>query len=544
MCNFVTYIFSIFQAMNRLSILVIFLIILTCSLHTISANRDSSNASDILYRLDNEISVRQKYLDNRRHQIDSLKRLSSGQMHNYVWFKHILELGDLYAPFNNDSALVYFEKGHREAVNQRLDSFMTVFRMRHAVCLPLAGLNEEALREFSSINRDSLISMGGALVPSYHDSRRQLHSYLVAAYRKYDPLKKLNMNAVIEAQKELLETLDSTSIEYKYNLGEYYFNIGELSKARVILSEILDNTDESRNMFARAAHHLSAISAARGDDVAYVYYLALSAISDVKSATLEVSSLQELGRELFNRGEQDRAYLYLSTALENAVNCHATSRMMESAEALPTITAAHRHEIDRQRNVLYAVISIMAILVILLIAAMLYLHNDMKRLKLLRHRLEKANHIKEFYISQFLNLSSIYMDKLNDFCKIANRKISTGNVDDLYKLTKSGKFVEEQSREFYEMFDNAFLHIYPTFIQDVNALLRDDSKMAVQPGELMNTDLRILALMRLGIDDCSHIARVLNYSVNTIYAYRNKMRNRAINRETFESSVLEIGKVK
>lgn len=96
---------------------------------------------------------------------------------------------------------------------------------------------------------------------------------------------------------------------------------------------------------------------------------------------------------------------------------------------------------------------------------------------LLRDRLTSANEIKETYISQFLSLCSIYMDKLNQFCKIADRKISAGQVEELHKMTRSGKFIEEQSREFYEVFDDAFLHIYPSFVDKVNALLVEDGKI-------------------------------------------------------------------
>ena len=157
--------------------------------------------------------------------------------------------------------------------------------------------------------------------------------------------------------------------------------------------------------------------------------------------------------------------------------------------------------------------------------------------------LRQANQTKDVYISQFLNLCSIYMDKLNQFCKIANRKITTGKVDDLYRLTKSGKFVEDQSKEFYEVFDNAFLHLYPTFVVQVNELLNPDQRIVLKEGELLNTDLRILAFMRLGIEESSRIAQVLNYSLNTIYAYRNRLKARATNRDTFEDDIMKIKSV-
>ena len=133
------------------------------------------------------------------------------------------------------------------------------------------------------------------------------------------------------------------------------------------------------------------------------------------------------------------------------------------------------------------------------------------------------------------------MDKLKEFCKLTNRKISAGQTDELYKITKSGKFIEEQSREFYKVFDDSFLNLYPDFVKQVNALLRPDEQIVLNDDETLNSDLRILAFMRLGIDDTNRIAHTLNYSVNTIYAYRNKLRNRAINRDTFETDIMAIG---
>ena len=168
------------------------------------------------------------------------------------------------------------------------------------------------------------------------------------------------------------------------------------------------------------------------------------------------------------------------------------------------------------------------------------LRREMRNMRVMEDNLRRANSTKEVYISQFLSLCSIYMDKLNQFCKIANRKIASGNVDELYRLTKSGKFVEEQSRDFYEVFDNAFLHIYPTFVDQVNALLLPDKQIELKDGERLNTDLRILAFMRLGIEESTRIAQVLNYSLNTIYAYRNRTKARAINRDTFENDVMQI----
>ena len=182
----------------------------------------------------------------------------------------------------------------------------------------------------------------------------------------------------------------------------------------------------------------------------------------------------------------------------------------------------------------------MGFLLLGLAATLFLLHREMKRMSALQNKLKAANYAKEVYISRFLELCSIYMDKLNQFCKISTRKIAAGQTDELFRMVKSGKFVEEQSKEFYEVFDNAFLHIYPGFVDEVNALLLPDEKIELKEGEKMNTDLRILAFMRLGIEESAKIAQVLNYSLNTIYAYRNRLKSRAINRETFEADIMKI----
>ena len=185
-------------------------------------------------------------------------------------------------------------------------------------------------------------------------------------------------------------------------------------------------------------------------------------------------------------------------------------------------------------------IAIMGILLLALFVSLRMVYRNNLAQRRLAERLEKANKTKDVYIAQFLNLCSIYMDKLNQFNKLVSRKISAGKSDDLLKLTKTGKLVEEQSKEFYEVFDDAFLNIYPSFVEDVNALLAPDKQLILREGEKLNTDLRILALMRLGIDDTSRIAQMLNYSVYTIYTYRNKFKSRAIDRDSFEADVMKI----
>lgn len=186
------------------------------------------------------------------------------------------------------------------------------------------------------------------------------------------------------------------------------------------------------------------------------------------------------------------------------------------------------------------IMGILGICIILIIITAVNLHRQLQRMKRMQQVLTDANKAKDVYINQFMVLCSVYMDKLNQFNGLVNRKLGAGQADELYKLTRSGKLIEEQTRDFYQLFDEAFLHIYPTFVNGINGLLTEQGRIELKEGELLNTDLRILACLRLGIADANQIARILNYSVNTIYAYRNRLRNRAISRDTFENDVMAL----
>ena len=157
-------------------------------------------------------------------------------------------------------------------------------------------------------------------------------------------------------------------------------------------------------------------------------------------------------------------------------------------------------------------------------------------------RLNESNRVKEEYIGRFLSLCSIYIDKLDGFRKQVNKKMKNNEMEQLFQLTKSLDFREKELTELYSNFDDAFLHLFPNFVEEFNALLKEDSKITITDVNILTTELRIFALIRLGIDDSSKIADFLHYSVNTIYNYRARVKNNAKdNREDFERRVRSIG---
>lgn len=497
-----------------------------------------SDAMQILQRLDRELDLGDTYIHARRSLIDSLRTtLSAYRTNDNSKLDIMLQLGDYYNAYRIDSALYYYEGGMHAAKTMGADSASARFALKMATYLPLQMLMTDAERLMDSV---SAAGIPPGLLTEYYDAQRQMNNYISNVFVDFPDRHAVYRNKEFDTQCRLLDQLDKNSSQYKLNLAEHHMYSSNYPAAKKVLNELIGEIGETNPMYARACHMLADIAKVDDNYHGQVYYLALSAISDIRCATLEIASLQELGALLFKHNDVQRAHSYLSHALRNAVECKVTLRIIQTSKVLPIIENAHKAQINTFRKRIFIVIAIMAILLLALFVTLRMVYRNNLAQRRLAERLEKANKTKDVYIAQFLNLCSIYMDKLNQFNKLVSRKISAGKSDDLLKLTKTGKLVEEQSKEFYEVFDDAFLNIYPSFVEDVNTLLEPDKQLVLREGEKLNTDLRILALMRLGIDDTSRIAQMLNYSVYTIYTYRNKFKSRAINRDSFEADVMNI----
>lgn len=517
-------------------ILAVFVAILTAWAYSVSSAR-SERTSRALRELDVELARASYYIDRKVSRISRLMPLYEEARDSVERIRRAEELGDIYSPFNTDSALVYYDKALADARSLGIDSLIVAMRIKRAVYLPLAGFIDVAEREYSSIAPDSLPL---SLRRLYFASGHRMFNYVASLYESYEVEQKRWKSRADLSQQHLLELIDPESSDGRLCAGEFFYTRGEYAKSQVILSGLLEELPDTVNAAAHAAYFLAQIARVRGNMDDYCYYLAKSAVADVRSATLEVTALQELGAHLYREEDIIRAYRYLSAALANAVECRALMRIAQSAESLPMIQSAHEREISAWRTRIYGVVAMLVLLLCLLLFGFWRLRSALRRMDRLQRHLRQTNRIKDEYLSQFLNLCAVFMDKLNRFSDITRTKITAGKADELLKMAKSGKFIEEESREFFMVFDDAFLHIYPNFVERVNALLRPEERVRIEVEGTLNTDMRILALMRLGVDEGARIARVLNYSVNTIYAYRNKMRNRAINRDTFEADVMAI----
>lgn len=491
-----------------------------------------------LNELDADLGRRDIYIQKRVAAIDSIHALRDREPRgSQPWIDATLEIAQRFRTLNNDSSLVYLTQGLTAAEIAGNRDAVTRYRMARAVAFALGGMVNEALNDHNAIDTTGITP---ELMADYHMASRQMYSYISNNYDGYPEAQEMWINKAAESQNKALPLLDSTTPKYRRNLGEYYFSVHEYAKANELLTALIASISPDHEDYAIVAHLLAQMAQIRGDRNEYLVRLAQSARSDVRRANFEITSLQDLGGALFEQGRTDRAHNYLTLALDNAVNSRGLVRMSRTTKLFSLVENDHRREIARYRTFTTIAIVVLIVALLLLVYTIYFLRKQLTRVERLKSDLQEASTSKDIYISQFITLCSIYMDRLRDFSKLVNRKISAGQADELLALTNSGKFVEEQSRTYYEAFDGAFLHIYPDFVERVNDLLRPDEAIAPDPNGKLNPALRILAFMRLGIDDAARIAAALNLSVNTVYAYRNRLRNRAISRDTFEADVMAI----
>lgn len=548
--------------------IIIFLCLCTicmCRLHA----ADSSRADSLLLKLDQAIKERPIYMEQKELKLVELKRLLHRQIPDEERFAILGTLLDEYRSFNTDSALHMAEEREQIAIRLGNREYIDNARMNKADVLGMTGMYKEVMDLMRNIHIDRLPV---DIHPYYYHIYRTVYGlmadYAVTAYEKklYTELTDKYRDSLLLVNKDnlLIHTLIQSD---QYNVRNEY------DKAIRLLTDYLALQRDYEHDVAICAYTLSESYRLKGDKEKEKEYLIVSAMADMKTAVREYISLRKLAVLLYQEGDIERAYSYVKICMEDAAACNARLRKLEILEIFPIINDAYQQKTEKQQEQMkWALVSI-SLLSLFLLLAIFYVYKQMKKVAAARRevidankrlkelndelhlsnaQLKEANHsiaensyLKEEYIGRYMDQCSVYLEKMDNYRRSLGKIAATGNVEELYKNIKSSKFIEGELKEFYTNFDNTFLQLFPTFVEDFNALLADDEQISLKAGERMNTELRIFALIRLGITDSVKIAQFLRYSVTTIYNYRTKVRNKAAgDRDLLEQEVMTIGKSK
>lgn len=534
---------TIFVAMRR--ILLCFCLFVFTVVQSLVASADTLAGAAWTASLDEAISAHGQYVAVREARIAKLKQqLAEVDTTNASFFRWNGEIYKEYKAYICDSAIHYLNVNLDWAEHRGQQDAASETRLELAYLMASAGMYEEATDLLGQIDRNSL---SAPLISDYYNSYRQLYDEL-SAYTLDRSFKKQYQKQTACYNDSLMQVLSPASALFLERKEMQAAVAGNLEEALNINDTRLNIATPNTPAYALVTYHRSQLYRQMGNREEEKRYLALSALTDIQLAITDHASLWNLAQLLYEEGDIERAYQYIRFSWDETNLYNARSRSLQTAGILSLIDLTYQAMREQQSTRLRLYIWLISALTLLLVVAVTYIYRQMKRLSVARNHLELmneqlhiSNHIKEEYIGRFMNLCSIYINRLDTYRRMVNKKISSGQTEELLKMVRSSEVLDAGLKELYENFDTAFLHLFPDFIEKFNDLLQPEERIILRKGELLNTELRIFALIRLGIDDSSQIAEFLRYSVNTIYNYRAKVKNRAcISRESFETRLMEI----
>lgn len=544
------------------------LIICTITLVTPSLAANTT-LNELLSELDHTLTESELYRSIREEKINQLRQIRQNTLPDSNQRYNInAMLADAYAPYQLDSTMSYLMQNIAIAQKKSDHHNIDESYLQLAFMYTTSGYYIEASSIFE--NTIDTTALDNELLGRYYLLRARF-AYENRAYTRNSPLRNQFRQQHLYYSHRIVEHYAPDS---EYSLRAQYdiaFDSGDVATADSIVDVLLAREQPSSHKYAIFSYMKSEVERQRGNDEAGMCSLTRSAIADIRSSIRDNASIAQLSDMLFHRGDNlERAFAYIQSASDDARFYNARLRPWQIAAILPAIETAYTTQQQAQmRTISWMTVGISILLIATIGVAVLEIRQK-RRVEQMKAKLQDANHrmeeyinrlseindhqtelnaeireanaIKEEYIGLFLGICSDYIDKIKEYQRTIRKKLAAGSADKVYKELGSTTLIDSYVDEFYTTFDNTFLRLYPNFVQEFNMLLNEDARINLKPGKPLTTELRIFALIRLGITDSSKIAGLLRYSVNTIYNYRAKVKNNAcISREDFEERIKKIG---
>ena len=543
LCRISCYICMNFMVMERRLFIFCFLAVVVWQSVALAAGTPSFTA--LTSSLDEAIEAHRHYVAVREGRIARLKRqVLDTDTANISFFRWNGEIYKEYKAYICDSAIHYLRVNLDWAERYGRQDAALETRLELAHLMASAGMYEEAAELLRQTDKASLPTH---LMPDYYNACHKLYTEL-SFYTLDDSFKKHYQALATHYDDSLMQVLLPSSPLYLERRETREAAAGHPDEALSINDTRLAHAKPNTPEYALVTYQRSLLYRRLGNREEEKRYLALSALTDIRLSITDHASLWNLAELLYEEGDMEHAYRYIRFSWDETNRYNARSRSLQTAGILSLIDLTYQAMREKQNDRLRLYLWLISALIVLLVVAVGFIYRQMQRLSAARNKLEHANeqlqlsnNIKEEYVGRFMNLCSVYINRLDTYRRMVNKKISAGQMEELLKMVRSREVLDAGLKELYDNFDTAFLHLFPDFVDEFNDLLQPEERIVLRKGELLNTELRIFALIRLGIDDSSQIAEFLRYSVNTIYNYRAKVKNKArISREDFEIRLMQI----
>ena len=542
--------------------------------------KHSAETESWLLRLDSVIQQRQVFDAMKSKRLSEMYKKKESLRSTSEILSFNTQMYDEYYVFDSDSAMNCVVQNLKIAQQTNNEPLIHEWRIKQSFVLAATGLLKESLDVMESLDVSRL---SNECKIAYYNQM----VYLYGHFGQYTGTGELQ-DYYIELERQYNDSLHAivTPSDPQYLWFDVWYLIGKGQQD--VLKERLQKTVSQSSLTTRydamAAYALARVYKENGNEDMFVRCLAMSGIADIRASNKDVASLQELAEFLVDQGEIIRAYNYINVCLQisqeyrNRVRAVSISRVYDRIlQAFLDRDMDQRARLKKTNVALISLLVLLAIAIVFIVSSLLRLRKSRYRLhevnkelkrrrseiasanqhlkeaneslidvnekmKKANEQLRESNFVKEEYVGYVFAICSNYISKLEEFRKDINRKAKAKMLKEILSMTDKETVVQDELKEFYQNFDAIFLRLYPTFVEDFNALLNPEERIVPRKGELLNTDLRIYALVRLGINDSVKISEFLHCSPQTIYNNRLKVRNKSkLSKTEFFEALRKIG---
>ena len=543
-----------------------FIYVLIVVFSSISMAADEIDLEQVYRQLDEAILQTDQFVQERENRILQTRIALEATHDPEAQYELCRRLYDEYQSYINDSAIYYIDRciALAEQMGDRIHAEESQLQLAYQ-CTE-SGMYHEAMDILTDINVNQISDAHNR--QKYYSTLSHLYSEL--GYYCKVPRLQQEYYARGDHYRYLIDTTVCSSDEALQIKEMACFTSGDGPGALRYSDQRLAQVKEGSHEYAIVAFYRYLDNSLLGDSVQARYWVTQSALSDVKNAVMDQGAMWELANLLMTDGDMDRAYRYIHFAWQCANKFNTLKRSNQISPVMTTISDNYEASLKSANRQLLILAIVASLLAALFLGILFYSRRQRKKLARARNelsasntqlaqlnaqlsdlnsqmhetnlKLNESNRVKDEYVGRFIHLCSFYIDRMDEMRKRMGKMVKNRDLDSLYKLTSDSELRDKNLTELYEMFDSTFLHLFPNFVTDFNALLRPESRISLPDPGTLNTDIRIFALIRLGIEDSSRIAEFLHYSVNTIYNYRARIKNGALgDRDTFEARVKSIG---
>ena len=519
-----------------------------------SRNADLEDEDELLHRLDQYIARRDEFSSKKEKKLIRMKKklnLTSDKRERLSLYNQIYRE---YYTYRYDSAMVYAKRGLQLAEQLHDDYYINLNKINRAAVLSTGGFYSQAEDLLLSLKPEDI---SPKLMQYYYYTLTWVYNYWEAFCERSEFKEEMQDKKRLYLAKTLEYMGNKQSALYYYLSGELEYLLHHTDK-KVLgwYQKALAASPVDSRVHASAAYCIARYYQDNEQMDIYEKYLVQAAISDQVCPLKENLALQELSTYLYNKDAKyaKRVSKYIYCSMEDAQFYNNRLRMVEISRILPLITETNHQREIRQNRIITISLVVVSIVFLGFLAMMFFVFRINKRLaksrrevrsqnmllEELNQKLLNTNKRRETYMRLFMDISAVYIKKLDDYRKLVSRKIKAKQTADLLTAINSYKLAEEEASSFYIRFDKAFMDLYPNFVDEFNQLLLPEKQIVLPAPNSLTKELRIYALMRLGITDGQELATLLFYSTQTIYNYKTSIRKRAKDLTTFDAAINQL----